>query len=190
MSATNSQSNEPYDQAALDAASREVHMMLLREGSSWGTKACEEMGRVFMTAYLKAAPRSEIAPQRAVWDGDMHIESDCIINGLPVKAGTVLTFKNAAPQVSSSVAHPAKEASSEGPAELASSAQRCVAGAPTDKDRLDWLFKQGKPSGLGWTARDSTTGRGYRLHQTVDGEPSWVSPRAAIDAAMKRQSER
>ena len=44
----------PYDQAALDYASREVHMMLLREGSSWGTKACEEMGRVFMTAYLKA----------------------------------------------------------------------------------------------------------------------------------------
>ena len=45
-----------YDQDALDAASREVHMMLLREGSNWGTKACEEMGRVFMTAYLKAAP--------------------------------------------------------------------------------------------------------------------------------------
>lgn len=45
-----------YDQAALDAASREVHMMLLREGSSWGTKACEEMGRVFMTAYRKALP--------------------------------------------------------------------------------------------------------------------------------------
>ena len=33
-------------------------MMLLREGSSWGTKACEEMGRVFMTAYLKALPSS------------------------------------------------------------------------------------------------------------------------------------
>ena len=48
-----------YDQAALDAASREVHMHLLREGSSWGTKACEEMGRIFMTAYLKAAPRPE-----------------------------------------------------------------------------------------------------------------------------------
>jgi len=47
--------NGGYDQDALDAASREVHMMLLREGSSWGTKACEEMGRVFMTAYRKAA---------------------------------------------------------------------------------------------------------------------------------------
>ena len=48
-----------YDQDALDAASREVHMMLLREGSNWGTKACEEMGRVFMTAYLKAAPAEQ-----------------------------------------------------------------------------------------------------------------------------------
>lgn len=51
-----SETFKPYDQAALDEASREVHMMLLREGSSWGTKACEEMGRVFMTAYLKALP--------------------------------------------------------------------------------------------------------------------------------------
>ncbi len=51
-----------YDQAALDAASREVHMHLLREGSSWGTKACEEMGRIFMTAYLKAAARPEVEP--------------------------------------------------------------------------------------------------------------------------------
>lgn len=45
---------EGYDQAALDAASLEVQMLLLREGSRWGTKACEEMGRVFMTAYFKA----------------------------------------------------------------------------------------------------------------------------------------
>lgn len=55
----NQRSDAPYDQNALDVASREVHMMLLREGSSWGTKACEEMGRVFMTAYLKAAPLSQ-----------------------------------------------------------------------------------------------------------------------------------
>jgi hypothetical protein len=52
----------PYDQAALDAASRELHMMLLREGSSYGTKACEEMGRVFMTAYRKAAPSATLTP--------------------------------------------------------------------------------------------------------------------------------
>jgi len=50
-----------YDQNALDAASREVHMMLLREGSNWGTKACEEMGRVFMTAYRKALPSATAA---------------------------------------------------------------------------------------------------------------------------------
>lgn len=48
--------SEQYNQDALDAASREVHMMLLREGSNWGTKACEEMGRVFMTAYRNALP--------------------------------------------------------------------------------------------------------------------------------------
>ena len=28
--------------------------MLLREGSHWGTKACEEMGRTFMVAYRNA----------------------------------------------------------------------------------------------------------------------------------------
>ena len=48
--------HEGYNQDALDAASRELHMFLLREGSSYGTKACEEIGRVFMTAYRKAAP--------------------------------------------------------------------------------------------------------------------------------------
>lgn len=35
-------------------ASMEVHKMLLREGSHWGTKACEEMGRTFMVAYRNA----------------------------------------------------------------------------------------------------------------------------------------
>ena len=43
-----------FSQNALDAASREVRMMLLREGSNWGTKACEEMGRTFMVAYHRA----------------------------------------------------------------------------------------------------------------------------------------
>lgn len=66
---------EGYNQDALDAASREVHMMLLREGSSWGTKACEEMGRVFMTAYLKAAP-SHVAPHPIAdnaTEGEKHL---------------------------------------------------------------------------------------------------------------------
>jgi len=71
------QSSTPYDQAALDAASREVHMMLLREGSNWGTKACEEMGRVFMTAYRNALP-SETKDRDAIryraWrDGDVVV---------------------------------------------------------------------------------------------------------------------
>ena len=51
-----SRNNEGYDQKALEAASREVHLMLLREGSHWGIKACEEMGRVFMTTYRNALP--------------------------------------------------------------------------------------------------------------------------------------
>ena len=74
-----------YDQDALDAASREVHMHLLREGSSWGTKACEEMGRIFMTAYLKAAPRPEAATQfDAVgwWDGEKALFEP---NQIPVR---------------------------------------------------------------------------------------------------------
>lgn len=52
----------PYDQAALDEASRELHMFFLREGSRYGTKACEEIGRVFMTAYQKAASSEKSAP--------------------------------------------------------------------------------------------------------------------------------
>lgn len=35
-----------------------------------------------------------------------------------------------------------------------------------DKDLLDWLEVQGVP-GYPWIARQSTTGRGYRLHQYV-----------------------
>lgn len=51
---------EGYDQAALDEASRQLHMFFLREGSRYGTVACEEIGRVFMTAYLNAS-RSSVA---------------------------------------------------------------------------------------------------------------------------------
>jgi hypothetical protein len=52
-------SSEAYDEAALYEASVAVHMHLLREGSSWGTKACEEMGSNFMTANRKAAMSSQ-----------------------------------------------------------------------------------------------------------------------------------
>lgn len=44
----------PDDESALYKASMAVRLMLLREGSSWGTKACEEMGRVFMVEYRRA----------------------------------------------------------------------------------------------------------------------------------------
>lgn len=83
-----------YDQDALDAASREVHMMLLREGSSWGTKACEEMGRVFMTAYLKAAPQvasqgSVISAEASGKDGGPRPTND------PAPAGAALSASGA-----------------------------------------------------------------------------------------------
>lgn len=35
---------------------------------------------------------------------------------------------------------------------------------PTDTERLDWLQAQTTGYGNGWLARESTTGRGFRLH--------------------------
>jgi hypothetical protein len=49
-----------------------------------------------------------------------------------------------------------------------------------DKERLDWLDGKNR-SNLGWVARESTTGRGYRVHQATDAPHP--SARAAIDAA-------
>lgn len=54
-----------------------------------------------------------------------------------------------------------------------------------DAERLDWLQAQGF-AGLGWVARNSTTGRGYRLHQDAAG---CVRVRDAIDAAKGGQHE-
>ena len=51
-----------------------------------------------------------------------------------------------------------------------------------DAARLDFLQSKGSCV-MGWTCRKSTTGRGYRLHQTTDSTSA--TPRAAIDAAMK-----
>ena len=59
-----------------------------------------------------------------------------------------------------------------------------------DTERLDWLQQKGVKSGLGWIARESVTGRGYRLHQATADGPTWSSPRTAIDAAMKRESDK
>lgn len=49
-----------------------------------------------------------------------------------------------------------------------------------DTERLDWLEARSTPK-LGWIARQSNMGRGYRLHQ--DQFAQWPTARAAIDAA-------
>ena len=54
-----------------------------------------------------------------------------------------------------------------------------------ERARLDWLQSQTKGYGKGWICRDSTSGRGMRLHETSqDGASPDV--RSAIDAARKR----
>jgi hypothetical protein len=60
-----------------------------------------------------------------------------------------------------------------------------LATLEADAERLDWLQAQGF-AGLGWVARNSTTGRGYRLHQDAAG---CVRVRNAIDAAKGGQHE-
>lgn len=54
----------------------------------------------------------------------------------------------------------------------------------TDTERLDWLQAQAIGYGNGWLARESTTGRGFRLHET-EHEDAKPTVREAIDAAMK-----
>lgn len=58
---------------------------------------------------------------------------------------------------------------------------------PTDTERMDWLQKQTTGYG-GWMARMSTTGRGFRLHETeIPGAKPTV--REAIDDAMSAGGE-
>ncbi len=53
-------------------------------------------------------------------------------------------------------------------------------GLEADTERLDWLQSQTKGYGYGWVCRDSATGRGMRLHETL--LPGAVSDvREAID---------
>lgn len=51
-----------------------------------------------------------------------------------------------------------------------------------DSKRLDWIEAQ--TNGRSWCARQSSTGRGFRLHNTIYA-PSSDTAREAIDAAIK-----
>lgn len=51
-----------------------------------------------------------------------------------------------------------------------------------DKERLDFLERNGE----GWLCRNSSMGRGWRLHQT-DSEGRCVTARRAISKAMEKQ---
>lgn len=57
----------------------------------------------------------------------------------------------------------------------------------TDTQRLDFLEKMG--NGMPWWCRESTQGRGYRLHNSPDTQPfphegKGSTAREAIDTAM------
>ena len=55
----------------------------------------------------------------------------------------------------------------------------------TDTERLDWLQNQTTGYG-GWVARQSTTGRGFRLHESEHPD-NLPTVREAIDLAMDRE---
>lgn len=56
--------------------------------------------------------------------------------------------------------------------------------ARADVERLDWLEAQKKQYGSGWCCRNSTTGRGMRLHEHSGGlGETYPTVRAALDAA-------
>jgi hypothetical protein len=59
----------------------------------------------------------------------------------------------------------------------------------TDTERLDWLQSQTTGYGNGWLARESTTGRGFRLHET-EHPSATPNIRLAIDRAMRVEAER
>lgn len=56
---------------------------------------------------------------------------------------------------------------------------------PSDTEMLDWLEKNMKGYGKGWICRDSTNGRGLRLHETSAPEAKSIV-REAIAAAMEK----
>lgn len=60
---------------------------------------------------------------------------------------------------------------------------------PTDTELLDWMDKQTTGYGAGIIFRQSTTGRGWRLHETSDvweGRAPKKTVREAIADAMSR----
>ncbi len=61
---------------------------------------------------------------------------------------------------------------------------------PTDTERLDWLEKQ--CASLPWVARHSSTGRGYRVHNTYPNmpglPPTYPTAREAIDAEIAKEA--
>lgn len=63
------------------------------------------------------------------------------------------------------------------------------AGQITDTERLDWLQAQTTGYGAGWMARSSSTGRGFRLHETERAEAK-PTVREAIDEAMAADKAR
>lgn len=56
--------------------------------------------------------------------------------------------------------------------------------ARKDADRLDFIESMG--NGAPWIARQSSLGRGYRLHNDKHG--THITARGAIDAAIKEQT--
>lgn len=60
-----------------------------------------------------------------------------------------------------------------------------------DTERLDWIESQ--TNGLIWIARQSTTGRGFRLHNAystrTDSKLESATAREAIDKAIEHQKQ-
>lgn len=70
-------------------------------------------------------------------------------------------------------------------------AEARVAELEVDAARLDWMETRPREHpAAGWVARESTTGRGYRLHTSVSREhETHDTVRAAIDAARANEKE-
>ena len=52
----------------------------------------------------------------------------------------------------------------------------------TDTELLDWLEQNTQGYGLGWICRDSTRGRGLRVHETSDKRAKKTVREAIADA--------